>query len=408
MEQVRYRLGSYLISRLLKQCFPSVGSRFSTPNSMALTTAIQDSAFLPAPTYALPLDATTPLHPFQASLQASFRLLTPLPEDTPMTPSPPSPAPPSLTSPTTLFSSVWSRAFDAVMSDADAAEDRARLRSTAAPAAGAWLHSLPNHPRTTFSNAAFLTALRYRLGLYDPAWAGLRCLCGEDSPSANHVLRCGNGSPGPIATHHALREAVIHIAVVAGYQVSREPVGHLPLRPADVAGRRPDLALFDRATGTWRLLDVSICNPLQVSSLHLAATTTGVAASAREHSKRTHYADSPPEKPVVPLVAETFGCLGAMFHDFLADCAHRALKSAGIPADMDAGIPAYSRPYSQILQHFRQWVSCCLQRAQAHSLLTRAELAGLQDSHSPGSLEGPFLHAADADYLLARGPPPLE
>ena len=193
---------------------------------------------------------------------------------------------------------------------------------------------------------------------------------------------------------------------MAGYQVSREPVCHLPLRPNEAAGRRPDLALFDRATGTWRLIDVSICNPLQVSSLHSAATTTGVAASARETSKRAHYADSPLEKPVLPLVAETFGCLGDMFHDFLADCAYRSLKSAGIPADLDD--PAYSRPYCQTLQHFRQWVSCCLQRAQAHSLLTQAELAGLQDPHSTEPLAGPFLHAADADYLLARGPLPLE
>ena len=138
----------------------------------------------------------------------------------------------------------------------------------------------------------------------------------------------------------------------------------------------------------------------------MAATTTGVAAAAREISKKAHYADAPPEKPVLPLVAETFGCLGAIFHDFLADCAHRALKGAGIPADMDD--PAYTRPFSQVLQHFRQWVSCCLQRAQAHSLLARAELAGFQDAPSTISFDGPFLHAADADYMLARGPPQFD
>ena len=126
--------------------------------------------------------------------------------------------------------------------------------------------------RTSSPNADFLSAVRYRLGLADPAWAGVNCLCGIATPSIDHVLRCGTGSPGPIATHHALREAVFHIAVVAGYQVRREPLGHFPLRVGDTTGRRPDLALFDRSLGTWRLLDVSICNPLQAASVHLAAT----------------------------------------------------------------------------------------------------------------------------------------
>ena len=75
--------------------------------------------------------------------------------------------------------------------------------------------------------------------------------------------------------------------------------------------------------------------------------------------------------------------------------------------------------YSQLLQHFRQWVSCCwqraqwvsccLQRAQAHSLLARAELAGLT-AYPPPQLTGlsSILQMLDADYMLARGPPLLD
>ena len=39
---------------------------------------------------------------------------------------------------------------------------------------------------------------------------------------------------------------------------------------------------------------------------------------------------------------------------------------------------------------------------------TRAELAGLNNDASTGQSDGPVFHAADADYMLARGPPPLD
>ena len=236
---------SSCLFRLLVPGGPSHWPPLLAPGTTTLATAVHDAPFPPTPAGVPNLNAVPLLLPFQTSLGLALHLLAPPPEDVLMTTLgvDSKPAPLGL-SPATLFPSVWNRAFQAVIAEADTAEDRARLRSTAAPAAGAWIQSLPNHLRTSFPNAAFLSAIRYRLGLADPAWVGLRCLCGEATLAASHVLRCGSGSPGPIVTHHALREAVFHIATVAGYQVTREPIGHLPLRPADTSGCRPDLAFL--------------------------------------------------------------------------------------------------------------------------------------------------------------------
>lgn len=265
-----------------------------------------------------------------------------------------------------LAAAVWDGAFNDLVSDLAISDDIARLCSVSSPAAGAWLQALPHISRTAFGNSEFLSALRLRLGLADPAWTGLSCLCSQAVPSLEDVLRCGVGSPGRISVHHALRDVVATVAAQAGYQVSIEPVGHLPLRRGDSSGRHPDVAIFDRGRGTWRLLDVTDCSPLSLGALPLAATTTGATAAQAEARKRQDYADAPSNKPVVPLAVELYGCLGVEFHSFLTDCAHRVTARSGQVPDIED--PAYSRPYFMALQHFREWIACTLQRSQSLSL----------------------------------------
>ena len=336
--------------------------------------------------------------PFQRSLQGTFALLpTPLQEQLPDAAALGF-ATTTLT-PANLTAAIWSFAFEEALVAADSTEELARIRSVAAPGAGAWLHALPSHARTTFRDAEFLTALRLRLGIPDPVWTGLPCLCHQEvDPSDDHILRCGYGAGGRIAIHHALRDTVALIGGTAGFQVSKEVPG------VPEPGRRADVVLFDRAHAQWRVLDVTICNPLQLATVQVAAVSSGAAAQAAETRKRHNFHD-PLERQFIPLAAELFGCLGAEFHSFLSDCAHRVTARTGLIANMDD--PAYARPFSQTLQHYREWVSCCLQRAQAHSLLSRAGLAGTVRG-LPLSGTQPSLHPADADYTLAHGPVPSD
>lgn len=207
--------------------------------------------------------------------------------------------------------------------------------------------------------------------------------------------------------HHALRGVVAAVAAQAGFQVHIEPLGHLPLCPGDTTGRCPDIAVFDRVRGTWRLLDVTMCSPFSLGTLPSAATTTGAAAAQAVARKHHDYSDAPPDKPLVPLAAEPYGCLGAEIHSFLADCAHRVTARGGHVPDMED--PAYSRPYSMALQLFREWIACTLQRSQALSLLRRAEAAGTHGGPLPAfPAEDPPLHLATLDHILAPRPLPLD
>ncbi len=103
---------------------------------------------------------------------------------------------------------------------------------------------------------------------------------------------------------------------------------------------------------------------------------------------------------------EIFGCLRVDFQAFLAECALRATERSGIPPDFHD--PAFARPYSQCLQHFREWVSCSLQRTQALSLLRRAEVAGMSVGPLPLPTEDPSLLPSEIDYTLASGPIPQD
>lgn len=148
-----------------------------------------------------------------------------------------------------LIADVWSNAFDAELQEASDSSTLARLRSVSAPAAGACLQAIPSTARTAFGNAEFLSAIRLRLGLEDPAWSGLTCLCDADAPSVAHVLRVGLVVLAALLSM-ALRDTMAAIAAQAHYQVRAEAVGHLPSRPGGTADRRPDVALFDRSTGS--------------------------------------------------------------------------------------------------------------------------------------------------------------
>lgn len=142
------------------QTTPLLVTRFPVDDRFALA-----SALLPRP---------APELPFQISLQEAFTLPHPPRETSLLTFLRAALSPPLDTA--SLIASVWSHAFEALLQEAPDPSTLARLRSVSAPASGAWLQAIPSSIRTAFGNAEFLSALRLRLGLQDPAWSGLSCL----------------------------------------------------------------------------------------------------------------------------------------------------------------------------------------------------------------------------------------
>ena len=115
---------------------------------------------------------------------------------------------------------------------------KARLRSTAGPAAGAWLTALPLHSSLLLQPAHFVVAVRLRLGLTQTCLQGLPlCACGTvlHADGGLHVLRCPTGG-GLTLVHNAVRNQVALFTREAGYVTRIEPIGTMPLRTGERQG----------------------------------------------------------------------------------------------------------------------------------------------------------------------------
>eukprot|EP00898_Chlorokybus_atmophyticus_P000542 jgi/Chlat1/1489/Chrsp12S00110 len=245
----------------------------------------------------------------------------------------------------------------AVFEDGATTDDTARRLSASGVGAGAWLTTMPLFPALQLSADVFRTALRIRLGLPHPILAAVeRCLCGVTlTTEGTHLLRCPVGR-GRTATHDALRDEVYVILRDAGYVVSREQTGFMPIRPGETHGRRIDLVASEPGRDRRWLLDVTVTAPGQ---------RPGGAAKEAEQAKRRKYADHPPTDEFIPLAAETQGTLGGAFNALLAKCARQAVYTRGLALGRLGGFVAM----------YRQRVACALQRAQALALLERGAAA---------------------------------
>lgn len=285
---------------------PALGSTFAATGAAALPAAV---SFAPPP---------APAYPFQEALEGARATLphtiaSSLPPFTELAlgggvPRPLAP----------LADALNTHAFEGLLATLPTAEGKARLLSAGGPGAGAWLHAIPIHPATSLADAHFRSALCLRLDLVHPHLTGRPlCSCGSPlGPNASmHLLRCATGG-APSSVHNALRDCVADLAREAGFVTTVEPVGLLPLRPHDTIGRRPDLLCIDPVVGSHLLLDVTVVDPLQRSTLSAAAVKGGAAAAAKVRDKRRHYADHHAGDVVLPLAVEVFGAWDLGFDKF--------------------------------------------------------------------------------------------
>ena len=228
-----------------------------------------------------------------------------------------------------------------------------RLQSASGAGAGAFILAAPLSGALRFSHAAFLTAMRLRLGVPHPTLMGMTfCSCDQPLPEQRytHVLRCPVGG-GPHFIHRALVGCLTHIGRRAGFSVVLEPPGIFPVTASQSQGRRPDLMFIDATAGLRRLIDVTVADPLRVG---LAA---GCAARAAEAAKCQKYRDHPPADIFIGAAVEVFGTLGPGMDGLLRLCAQR-IRAAG--TGMGSRVS-----YAMLVSSLRQEVSVTLQRAQA-------------------------------------------
>jgi hypothetical protein len=189
---------------------------------------------------------------------------------------------------------------------------QARLRSLSLPHAGGWVISPPIPSLGfRFPSRTFRLLLRYRLGL-PLARTAERCpLCTDGAMLdvyGDHAASC-NRKLGLKYRHNRIRDTFNALASAAGFTTVLE-ARHL------LAGR-PDLFPADILLQDWTgetsvCIDISVVNPLAVTSVRQAARSDGSTARQAEAVKVVKYGALCTANALefIPVVLETFGGFG--------------------------------------------------------------------------------------------------
>ncbi|KAI5637897.1 hypothetical protein NE865_09412 [Phthorimaea operculella] len=197
---------------------------------------------------------------------------------------------------------LCSKLFLADLTESLSGTDLARIKASACPEAGAWLHALPSPQLDTHledNTLRVAVSLRLGCGVCEPH----RCPCGAiTDASGYHGLSCSR-SAGRFSRHHALNDIIRRALVSASVPCILEPPG---LCRTD--GKRPDgLTLVPWERGRCLLWDATCVSTYAAS--HLTSTTRRAGSAAEEAArlKCGKYAELVPQYVFVPFAVETGG-----------------------------------------------------------------------------------------------------
>jgi hypothetical protein len=296
----------------------------------------------------------------------------------------------------TLTSRLWKSRQDSLLRSSDDPKFQARFRSTGGTGAGGWLEVAPSTLATRVDPSAFSVGVRYRLGLPQPALAGIgQCRCGHGlGLEGQHLWSCAHGGER-IALHDRVRDAVAGLGRAAGLKVFVEAQGLVerPNRALDSRGGVVDVVVV-KDDGVLHLVDVVVADPCCDSYVERAARRDLAAAKVAIERKRNDYARRPEGSIFTPFALETFGALSSPADDLLKEFAQCASRRPG------------SAPYNVLLEYFRRRISVALLRGGSRCLLGRARSMYAQRCRSVGAdLQGLSLSSAAlcAQVTFARG-----
>jgi hypothetical protein len=198
---------------------------------------------------------------------------------------------------------------------------QARLQSCSAPMASSWLAPLPGSDDPLWlPSSAFITLVRFRLGLPVAATDSHCVMCGETADSYGyHSITCASGRYG---LHNTVRDSIFAMASAATWAPSLEP--HIMPEKwgtrADILARiGPNMNQADVYA-----IDVAVIAPHTKVWLRSAIDHPGGAASRYEDEKVRKYGSrrDHPGVSVIGCVADMFGAWGEQAVALITKLAH--------------------------------------------------------------------------------------
>ena len=270
-----------------------------------------------------------------------------------------------------------------------AASERSRVRLDACAGAGsgAWCTVIPTTESTRLTDAEFLSAMRWRLGLKQATHAArcihfscnLQKLCGSLlDPFLDHAVICKKGG-GVYRLHNCLAQIIREFAKEAGCEAQCETTVPSLLKgtPGTEEAQEARLDVHIWAGGAWPLetyVDVTTRHPWaqRYRQESLAGTQRAVTSAERraESQKDTRYAKAADGVPVVVAVLGSWGRLSDSLSDLLDVLSRRAAHLR-----TDSGVHAASRK--------RRWIeeiAVAQQRCLHRQFATAMQTEGLSPS----------------------------
>ena len=240
-------------------------------------------------------------------------------------------------------------------------DDRSKVRLDACTGAGsgAWCTVIPASDQTRLTDAEFLSAMRWRLGMRQAA-SNVRCqhVAAKSQkqcpafldPYLDHAVLCKSGQ-GVYRLHNTLAHKLREFAREAGCEAHSEvTVPSLTKFPGTDQAEEARLDVHIWAGGAWPLellVDATTRHPwaARYRQASLAATTAAVTTADRRAAsqKEGRYGKMTQGAPIVVAVLGTWGRLSEGLLDLLDLLARRAAH-----ARADSGVHAFGRQ--------RRWV----------------------------------------------------
>ena len=248
---------------------------------------------------------------------------------------------------------------------------RARLRSTAAPKAGAFLNCIPKIPIFKMGSADFRSCLRLRLGMPQLCVrTDIKCRCGK-YPDAEgiHYLTCTHGNH--LTTRHELLVKAFHemVQATSRHSQTKDLEDHLH----GFTGPKGNRLVLDQVVAGWTddredlALDYAVCHPCAASYLPAAKDDDLGAAGIRGGIKKGKYLGPcrHHDMKFEPAVLEVFGAMDATAQQLIKGSA--TLLSNQLPEGTASTWTADS-----FAAFHSQRISISLQRSNAKAIRLRA------------------------------------
>lgn len=250
--------------------------------------------------------------------------------------------------------------------------DRIRINSCAATGAGAFLRAPAIFQGANFSNAEFRIAVKTRIGAPLDLLCPTTCICGEYIDNFGlHLYKCriGNEWNQRHSTMvHVFAGIIRSVQLVVQHEVPLSNLGPLSLLDRFGNGRM-DLVVTSGDSQTI-LADVTITHPAPANSVTITESMQCPLyfAKYQENRKIRKYGETVRRmrNVFIPLALETYGATGPAVTRALQRLATRYFQSNTCGNDPE------STARSTLMRYWRTKISCCLQRANARLLLSKA------------------------------------